>query len=45
MDYRLFAYEQVRCWPRGTGFALADWLRSRGYEPQFMEFARPAEDK
>jgi NAD+ diphosphatase len=45
VDYRLFAYEQVRCWPRGTGFALADWLRSRGYEPQFMEFARPAEDK
>ena len=30
---------------RGTGFALADWLRSRGYEPQFMEFVRPAEDK
>jgi len=45
VDYRLFAYEQVRCWPRGTGFALADWLRSRGYEPQFMEFPRPAEDK
>ena len=45
VDYRLFAYEQVRCWPWGTGFALADWLRSRGYEPQFKEFARPAEDK
>jgi NAD+ diphosphatase len=36
-DYRLFAHEQVRCWPAGTGRALADWLRSRGYEPQFME--------
>ena len=39
-DYRLFAYEQVRCWPAGTGHALADWLRSRGYEPQYMEFPR-----
>ena len=37
VDYRLMGYEQVKCWPRGTGFALADWLRSKGYEPQFME--------
>jgi NAD+ diphosphatase len=36
-EYRLFAREQVRCWSAGTGRALADWLRSRGYEPQFME--------
>jgi NAD+ diphosphatase len=39
-DYRLFAYEQVRCWPAGTGQALADWLRSQGYEPEFMEWPR-----
>jgi NADH pyrophosphatase NudC (nudix superfamily) len=38
VDYKLFGYEQVRCWPRGTGYALADWLRSRGYDPQFTEF-------
>jgi NADH pyrophosphatase NudC (nudix superfamily) len=44
-DYRLFAYDQVRCWPAGTGHALADWLRSRGVEPQYMEFPRPAEEK
>jgi NAD+ diphosphatase len=37
VDYKLFAYDQVKCWPAGTGYALADWLRSRGYEPQFME--------
>jgi NADH pyrophosphatase NudC (nudix superfamily) len=37
VDYRLFAYDQVRCWPAGTGHALADWLRGRGYEPQYME--------
>jgi NADH pyrophosphatase NudC (nudix superfamily) len=42
VDYRLFAYDQVRCWPAGTGQALADWLRSRGHEPQFMEPPRPA---
>jgi NAD+ diphosphatase len=44
-EYRLFAYDQVRCWPAGTGYALADWLRGRGIEPQFMEFARRPEEK
>jgi NADH pyrophosphatase NudC (nudix superfamily) len=37
-EYRLFAPHDVRCWPAGTGYALADWLRSRGHDPQFMEF-------
>lgn len=37
VDYKLFAYDQVRCWPAGTGYALADWLRSRGHQPQFMD--------
>ena len=37
VDYRLFAYDKVRCWPSSTGYALADWLRGRGFEPQFME--------
>ena len=36
-EYKLFAPADVRCWPAGTGRALADWLRSRGHEPQFME--------
>lgn len=36
-EYRLFAPAEVRCWPAGTGYALADWLRSRGHEPQFIE--------
>lgn len=39
-EYRLFSPESVRCWHAGTGFALADWLRSRGHEPQFMETPR-----
>ena len=38
VDYRLFALDEVKCWRAGTGQALADWLRSRGHEPQFIEF-------
>lgn len=37
VDYRLYGYDEVRCWPAGTGYALADWLRSQGHQPQFME--------
>ena len=36
-EYRLYAPEAVRCWPAGTGYALADWLRSRGHEPRFID--------
>ncbi len=39
-DYKLYAYDAVKCWPAGTGYALADWLRSRGHEPSFIEFPR-----
>ncbi|MCU0763429.1 MAG: NUDIX domain-containing protein [Hydrogenophaga sp.] len=37
VDYKLLPPGQVRCWPAGTGLALADWLRSRGHVPVFME--------
>ena len=36
-DYKLFELPDLRCWPAGTGMALADWLRSRGQEPRFFE--------
>jgi NADH pyrophosphatase NudC (nudix superfamily) len=36
-EYKLFALPELRCWRAGTGYALADWLRSRGHEPQFIE--------
>jgi NAD+ diphosphatase len=36
-EYRLFDLAQARCWPGGTGTALADWLRSQGIEPQWMQ--------
>lgn len=39
-EYRLFSPQSVRCWHAGTGFALADWLRSCGHEPQFIETPR-----
>ena len=39
-EYRLFEPAAVRCWPSGTGHALATWLRRRGIEPQYMEFPR-----
>jgi NAD+ diphosphatase len=37
-EYRLFEPQAVRCWRAGTGYALADWLRSRGHDPQFVDF-------
>jgi len=40
VDYRLYAYDAVKCWPAGTGYALADWLRSQGHEPNFIEFPK-----
>jgi NADH pyrophosphatase NudC (nudix superfamily) len=39
-DYRLFAPEAVKCWPAGTGYALADWLTARGHTPKFIEFPK-----
>jgi hypothetical protein len=37
-EYKLFEPAALRCWPAGTGHALADWLRSRGHQPRFMDF-------
>jgi NAD+ diphosphatase len=43
-EYKLFALPELRCWRAGTGLALAQWLRSRGHEPQFIELPpRPAD--
>ena len=40
LDYKLYAYDEVKCWPAGTGYARAEWLRGKGYEPEFVEFRR-----
>ncbi|CAD5373769.1 ADP-ribose pyrophosphatase [Rubrivivax sp. A210] len=37
VEHRMFDLPDLRCWRAGTGYALADWLKSRGYEPQFIE--------
>ena len=36
-EYKLFAPADVRCWRAGTGYALADWLRSRGHTPRYVD--------
>ena len=40
VDYRLYELAQLKCWPAGTGYALADWLRSRGHEPEFVPWEK-----
>jgi NAD+ diphosphatase len=40
VDYKLYAPEDVKCWPSATGYALADWLKSRGYTPEFLEWTK-----
>ena len=39
-EYKLFTPQEVKCWPAGTGHALATWLRSRGHEPQYIDWQR-----
>lgn len=39
-DWRRVAFEKARFWPQGTGMALRDWLRSKGYDPQPMEIPK-----
>jgi NAD+ diphosphatase len=36
-DYRHVPFERARYWPAGTGFALRDWLRGKGYEPEMIQ--------
>jgi len=39
-EHKFFKPEDLVCWPAGTGYALADWLRRRGIEPRFMDLPR-----
>lgn len=44
-EYKLYRPEDIKCWRAGTGYAVADWLRSRGIEPQWIDLpARPSAD-
>ncbi len=40
VDYKLYGFDDVLCWPAGTGYALADWLKSRGHTPKFVEWSK-----
>lgn len=37
IDYRRYQPHELRPWPRATGFAVADWMKSRGYPVQFID--------
>ncbi len=40
VDYKLYGYGEVLCWPAGTGYALAEWLKKvKNIEPKFVEWA------
>jgi len=36
-DFRHVPLHECKVWPAGTGFALRDWLRSKGLEPPVLE--------
>lgn len=38
LEYRLIVPEKLRAWRTGTGYAMADWLRGRGLEPEFVDW-------
>ena len=37
VEYRLMRPQDIKCWRAGTGYAVADWLRGRGIEPQWVD--------
>jgi len=36
-DVKRYQPHELRPWPRATGFAVADWMKSRGLKVQFVE--------
>lgn len=43
LEYRWQTVEESLCWPSGTGYALAEWVRQKGFEPRFGAF-RPGQN-
>ena len=37
-EYRRYKPNELKPWPRATGFAVADWMRARGLEVEFVDF-------
>jgi NADH pyrophosphatase NudC (nudix superfamily) len=38
LEYRLVAPADLRPWPAGTGYAMADWMRAQNLPVHFVEF-------
>ena len=43
-DYKEVPFEKLKPWRQGTGPALRDWLATRGYHPESVDFGTPLED-
>lgn len=43
LEYRWQTAEESQCWPAGTGYALAEWIKQKGFEPRFGAF-RPGQN-
>jgi NADH pyrophosphatase NudC (nudix superfamily) len=39
-DFRHVPPRECKAWSGGTGFALRDWLRSKGFEPPMLEIRK-----
>lgn len=39
VEYRLIAPEKLRPWRVGTGYAMADWMRTRGFPVEFLDWS------
>ena len=39
-EWKRVELAKARYWPAGTGFALRDWLRVKGFDPQPLEMPR-----
>jgi NAD+ diphosphatase len=44
-DFRHVPLHECKAWPAGTGFALRDWLRSKGIEPPMLAMPRKPPSK
>ncbi len=40
VDYKHVSFDQATYWEAGTGYALRDWLRSKGHDPQVLDFTQ-----
>lgn len=40
VDYKHVAFGEARFWPAGTGYALRDWLRGKGFDPQPLDWPK-----